>query len=642
MLKDSNYPDEGSDLLHFKCLKKIGEGGWGRVYRAKNLENGRFEALKFLNENSLEYKDRFEYEISVQRRIKDLNGIVCIKEKHEYERWTFFSMQFIEGEEQGTAALPINKYVIEKKICIDNQLKLLTNLCLTVHNLHKRGLIHRDIKPPNVLVDHYEKPWLVDFGIAKFLDDGEATRSVETIKQPGRPHLGTIYYMAPEQTDQRFKLTCKTDVYAMGTLAYLILSNGYHPLFADDRSLSDSEMLSLIPQEDPHPLRKWNSEIQPELEKWVHGALEKSPEKRPSALELSDGLLNALEKSNTETIKVPVFQPGQRNSLNRARTSENVEKVREKQDEIKIGGGQKTVQNREGNTSHTSNEKGLAQNRSFPKKILYLSIITLVVSLCSFIVLPRNSAIDYWTSQPSTVFFDVEFPENFRETTGVSLENLVKNIAIENNIIPCKELGILLEELNRLYPEIKRHEEDFNANLRIREGNLIPPHFKLNLSARDTSSGPHIFYLNVEGTNVEKGNITKSTCEVFLDPNYAQKVKKDITECILDALNALRTVEPFRALVSHINLHDRRVIINVGKFHGIHIGDKFGFYKKPAPRRDEKQYRPEVDPDERIGLGEVISVSTVTSVLSVHFELNLKAKNLLVQAIGADPFANAR
>ena len=310
-LGGEQYPKDGTKLLHYEDLRTIGKGAWGRVYQAINRKLNRLEAVKVLGiEASSEKRKRFEYELKIIAEHDAIDGVVPVHYYGEEKGWLFFAMQLIEGEELDTndeiqkkekrSAQHIDEYMSKKQLSVKERVQLLANLCSTVHRLHQRNLIHRDIKPSNVLVDKFGKVWLVDFGIAKVLEDGETTRGYETLNIPGSPHPGTPLYMAPEQTDGGKELTCAADIYALATLAFMILSGGFHPLRKSEESVEQFRTYfsanwgERIRSGKPHSLCHLNPEVTSELEGILFKALAKDPEKRPGAEELREGLLAAV------------------------------------------------------------------------------------------------------------------------------------------------------------------------------------------------------------------------------------------------------------------------------------------------------------------------------------------------------------
>src|SRR5262249_59753148 len=140
--------------------------------------------------------------------------IVPIYEVGERDGQCYFSMKFIEGGQ-------LDEMVRRKPMAIRHAVELIAKLARTVHYAHERGILHRDIKPGNILLDQNGEPHLTDFGLARLIEsESTITRTLEV--------LGTPSYMAPEQTAGETTKLCKaTDVYGLGAVLYQLLTG--HP-----------------------------------------------------------------------------------------------------------------------------------------------------------------------------------------------------------------------------------------------------------------------------------------------------------------------------------------------------------------------------------------------------------------------------
>ena len=207
------------DFGDYELLEEIGRGGQGVVYRARQKSLNRIVALKVigLGQWATEaHLKRFRLEAEAAARL-DHPCIVPIHEVGERDGCCYFSMNFVEGgqldEVVGREPLPIRRAV-----------ELIAKVARAVHYAHEHGILHRDIKPGNILLDQKGEPHLTDFGLARLVEtESTVTRTKEV--------LGTPSYMAPEQAvGETRKLTSATDVYGLGAVLYQLLTG--HPPFA--------------------------------------------------------------------------------------------------------------------------------------------------------------------------------------------------------------------------------------------------------------------------------------------------------------------------------------------------------------------------------------------------------------------------
>ena len=255
----------------YVLLDEIARGSAGVVFRARQSSLNRVVALKMLRNGPLLNSEddllRFRAEAQSAAGL-DHPGIVPIYEVGEHEGQGYFSMKFIEG---GTLHLRAGEFR-EPRVAA----ALIAKVARAVHHAHEHGILHRDLKPGNVLIDRKGEPHVVDFGIARQM--GVASDLTHTGQVIGTPH-----YMAPEQArGQNRGLTAAADVYSLGAILYELLA-GQKP-FDGDTMLT---LLKQVTEQPPAPLRIGDRE----LESLVMRCLEKSPTDRPgSAAVLADEL----------------------------------------------------------------------------------------------------------------------------------------------------------------------------------------------------------------------------------------------------------------------------------------------------------------------------------------------------------------
>ncbi len=266
------------ELGDYELLEEIGRGGQGVVFRARQKSLNRTVALKIIGLGqwaSKAHVKRFRLEAEAAARL-DHPCIVPIYEVGEREGSCYFSMKFVEGGQ-------LDEVVRRTPMPIRQAAELMAKVARTVHYAHEHGILHRDIKPGNILLDVKGEPHLTDFGLARLLEsESTVTRTLEV--------LGTPSYMAPEQAagnnPATAGLTSATDVYGLGAVLYQLLTG--HPPFAGGTTY---ETIKLLLETEPRPPRLWNPKIDRDLSTICLKCLEKDPQRRySSALVLAEDL----------------------------------------------------------------------------------------------------------------------------------------------------------------------------------------------------------------------------------------------------------------------------------------------------------------------------------------------------------------
>jgi len=274
-------------IAHFRVLGRLGHGGMGVVYRAEDEKLRRQVALKVLPEavaNDEERRTRFLREARSAAAINHPN-IATIYEVDETDGRIFIAMELVEG---GTLRARLAKGAVT----VSEVVRLARGIARGLARAHARGVVHRDLKPDNVMLTEDGEPKILDFGLAKLREERDAPgptqlEQAETASQvthEGRL-LGTPGYMSPEQARAR-PVDARTDVFAMGVVLYEMLS-GELP-FAGESTM---DMLMAIARDPHRPLRDRNADVPEALAAIVDKCLAKAPEDRyPSARELAEAL----------------------------------------------------------------------------------------------------------------------------------------------------------------------------------------------------------------------------------------------------------------------------------------------------------------------------------------------------------------
>jgi serine/threonine-protein kinase len=261
-LRAAAEPQPGDHIGPYRVESMIGEGGMGRVFRATDPD-GQVVALKVVKAELAKddvFRRRFDREAGAAARVNHSN-VVPVLGRGEQDGVPYLAQQFITG---GSLEDKIKR---ETRLGLRETVDLCTQVADGLDALHAEGLIHRDVKPGNILLDGEGKAFITDFGLMK-------DREASVLTRPGQA-LGSMDYMAPEQIRGE-EVTAQSDVYALGCVMIECLSG--QPPFADRQGM---RILWAHLQEDPPDPAAGRDDIPPDVGWAVTRALEKEPEKRP-------------------------------------------------------------------------------------------------------------------------------------------------------------------------------------------------------------------------------------------------------------------------------------------------------------------------------------------------------------------------
>jgi len=248
----------------YELLEEIGRGGMGVVYRARQVSLNRIVAVKMILAGQLANDDdvkRFQTEAEAAANLTH-PGIVPIFEVGLHERQHYFSMGFIDGES-------LARKVAEGPLPPREAAQIIEQVARAVAYAHEHGVIHRDLKPGNVLVDRDGRPHIADFGLAKRIEDDS------TLTKTGQI-VGTPSYMSPEQASGNLdEIGPATDVYSLGAILYASLVG--RPPF---HSANVGDTLNQVQTQDPVSPRQLNADVPRDLETICLKCLQKDPRGR--------------------------------------------------------------------------------------------------------------------------------------------------------------------------------------------------------------------------------------------------------------------------------------------------------------------------------------------------------------------------
>ncbi len=249
----------GQTVSHYRILEKLGEGGMGVVYKAEDTKLKRTVAIKFLPKTLSahgEERERFTLEAQAASALNHPN-VATIYEIDDFEDETFIVMEYVEGRTLRDA-----KQGLSIRQIADIGIQIAEGLAAA----HEKGIVHRDVKPENIMVRKDGRVQVMDFGLAKLRGVSKLTKMGSTV--------GTIAYMSPEQV-QGIETDHRTDIFSLGVLLYELVA-GQLPF----KGGHEAAVMYEIVNQEPLPLSSSRQDIEPELVRIIMKCLEKDREER--------------------------------------------------------------------------------------------------------------------------------------------------------------------------------------------------------------------------------------------------------------------------------------------------------------------------------------------------------------------------
>lgn len=260
----------GRNIAHYEVLDTLGQGGMGVVYKARDTQLDRLVAIKVLTPDKVANPERtlrFAQEAKAASALNHPNIVTIYHIGHE-EGMDYIVMEFIAGR-------TLDRVVPRGGMKTADVLKYGIQIADALARAHTAGIIHRDMKPGNIMITEDDQIKLLDFGLAKLSDlreasDAELTRQAAPQTEDGRI-LGTVSYMSPEQAEAR-KTDARSDIFSLGAVLYE-MSTG-HRAFEGRSKIST---LAAILQSDPQPAAELHAGLPRELTRIIHRCMRKDP-----------------------------------------------------------------------------------------------------------------------------------------------------------------------------------------------------------------------------------------------------------------------------------------------------------------------------------------------------------------------------
>ncbi len=272
----------GSTISHYRILDKLGEGGMGIVYKAQDTKLDRIVALKFLPEHLTENDAERARLMQEAKAAATLNhpNVCTIYRIDEFEGKHFIEMEYVDGE------------TLRHKIPLQSTsdvLKFAIQVGEALQEAHAKGIVHRDVKAENIMVNAKNQIKVMDFGLAKLKGSLKLTKTSSTI--------GTLAYMAPEQI-QGGEVDARSDIFSFGIVLFEMLT-GKTPF----RGEHEAAIMYSIVNEEPDSILKFKSDSSPEIDRIIQRSLEKDPEDRYQHVDDMVSELRRVQKQSTRVIR---------------------------------------------------------------------------------------------------------------------------------------------------------------------------------------------------------------------------------------------------------------------------------------------------------------------------------------------------
>jgi Tol biopolymer transport system component/tRNA A-37 threonylcarbamoyl transferase component Bud32 len=292
----------GRSLAHYSIVEKLGEGGMGAVYKARDERLDRFVALKVLPADKMSDTERRRRFIQEARSASALNhpNIVTIYDIGQADGVHFIAMEHVAGR-------TLSALIGRKGMPLREALRLAVQIAEGLGKAHAAGIVHRDLKPSNLMVTPDGLVKILDFGLAKLVEtaepSGDAAATMTMARTPATEEgviLGTVAYMSPEQAEGK-PVDARSDIFSFGSVLYEMLS-GRRPFEGETKASTMAAVIAL----DPAPPGESAGSLPPEVGRVVMRCLRKDPQRRwQSMADLKVALQDLKEESESGFLTAP-------------------------------------------------------------------------------------------------------------------------------------------------------------------------------------------------------------------------------------------------------------------------------------------------------------------------------------------------
>lgn len=291
---------EKSQIASYQLLEKIAEGGMGIIYKAKNLSNNQIFAVKTFKEKVDLHSETFLHFKNEAAFLKELlhPNILSFVDLIEQDSRFYLVTEYIQGEN-------LKKYSLSKNISLQDKLKIIYSIATALDFVHSKGIIHRDIKPGNIMINLEGVPKILDFGVSALV-------SLQKVFLNEKAFMGSFAYMAPEQSGVLTRtVDARSDLYSLGIVFYQLIC-GVLPY----ESQNIGELLHQHIAKRPKEPISIIEDLPPIVNDIILKLIQKDPDNRyQTAFGLAEDLKKLLKKESAKESEYPVFQLGKKDRL---------------------------------------------------------------------------------------------------------------------------------------------------------------------------------------------------------------------------------------------------------------------------------------------------------------------------------------
>ena len=548
----------------YEIIKEIGVGGMAKVYKAKDKLLGRYVAIKILKDQYAEdeeFSKKFNNEAQSAARLSHINIVNVYdigKDMLNGKLIQYIVMEYVEGETL--------KDLIDRERVLENHdiIDYSTQIAQALKSAHDSGIVHRDIKPQNILIDKYGLCKVTDFGIARVSSNATITYTSSI--------LGTVHYISPEQAKGKI-VDLKSDLYSLGAVMYE-MATGKVPFDADN-SVGIAVMHI---QDDPIPPREINPNLSKHLNYIPTKLLKKDPTERfQNATELIEALddesLVKGESSFEDTARIPIVVP---------KKETYKEPIEEEKEAVYVSAGEEKV--------HKEKKKN-------PIKIRPLAILAFILVAAVYFFSSRNRSDE------------IEVPTVVNLTEEQAVSQLEKR-GFRANISRYAE--------SDEYEKGKVMSQDPEASTRSKKGSIV------NLVI---SSGREVTVPVLKNMNLSQAEETLKDLGLKIgttSTDYSNTVEKDLV--IRQEPTAGSSVQSGSEvnLVISVGKEDSTEIIKVGKYIGMSEQDAIATARNNGLRVRNVDYQYSSNTEKGLVMNQSISAETeVTENSAIDFVISL-------------------